>query len=137
MSRTATLGATKPDKRPKKDKEGFQKVVRKQYVVKQKLPIPEAEAPSSEKPIGPNNNTPYPRSRSPSNIHDGVSTPNPFAALDLVSTVEEDPTLILPIKAMGAYPIDHDEYHPHLECEETKQGLQTNRSGEVHIHPQH
>lgn len=41
--------ATKPDIRSRKDKEGFQKVVSKHYVVKQKPPAPETKTTSHGK----------------------------------------------------------------------------------------
>ena len=67
--------AVKPDNRQRKDKEGFQKVVRKQYVVKQKPPSIEPTAmPTPERPKTPSNIRPHSRSHSPGKCHDEVTT---------------------------------------------------------------
>lgn len=42
-------------------------------------------------------------------MHDEVVTANSFTTLELVSNMEIDQTLKLPIKELGTYPIDYDE----------------------------
>ena len=100
------LKAPKNDTRPRKDKEGFQKLVRKQYVVKQKPATKEKEGVTISS--NPRISKSPPRVRSPRETqHHGVITPNPFDVLvpkseDIIG--EESLFQKLPIKALGGLP---------------------------------
>ena len=109
--------APKGDTRQQKDKDDFQKVVRKQYMVKQKQPTQQKiNTPNSKQHTG---DTPVcgtkTQTRSPrKDLHlDEVTSPNPFAALatqtDNETIGEDTNTTEIPIKALGAYPIDNNE----------------------------
>ena len=111
------------DKRPRKDKDGFQMVVRKMYVVKQKPSIQENKgteanvakeqsAPSTLVDQTATKSSPRPRSPRGHQHHEEITSPNLFAALEkdtVDNTREETTTMKLPIKALGVHPIDDNE----------------------------
>ena len=86
-------------------------MVRKQYAVKQKPATREQNG--APIPISPSTNRSSLRVRSRRECqHHKVTTPNPFDALvtesmDILG--EETSTQKLPIKVLGAYPIDDNE----------------------------
>ena len=102
----------KHDRRPLKDKEGYQLVVRKQYVVKQKLSTQEHQAPTTMDNPSTSSSPRRIYNHDGNHQHSDVTTPNPFDTLvneNDETTGEETTILKLPIKALGAYPIDVNE----------------------------